>query len=197
MKWIGLTGGIASGKSLVAQYFRALGIPVVDADEVAKSVVKKDSPGLRSVVQRFGKEILDKNGELNREALGRKVFGKKQDLLDLEKIIHPLVQQEVLGQRRDLETKGYDLAVYDVPLLFEKNIPGFDAIIVVNSTLDLQKKRIRERNQWSDTEIEQRIQAQLPLSEKIKKADYVIENIASKEELKQKVVDLLAQIQNK
>jgi len=120
MKWFGLTGGIASGKSSVSQILKNEGFAVVDADAIAREVVEAGSPGLSAVKTHFGTEILKPDGSLDRKKLGQVVFGHPEKLLQLESILHPLVKQETLRQRNDHQAKGRDFVFYDVPLLFEK-----------------------------------------------------------------------------
>lgn len=120
MKWIGLTGGIASGKSTVAQLLRDAQIPVIDADEIARGVVAQGGEGLTKVVSHFGQQILNSDGSLNRKKLGQKVFGRPEELRVLENILHPLVKAETTRRRQSLEQQNLPVAIYDVPLLFEK-----------------------------------------------------------------------------
>lgn len=197
MKWIGLTGGIASGKSTVSKILQDLGLPIVDADQIAKKVVDPGQPGLQKVVSHFGKEILKSDGSLDRKKLGQMVFGKPKQLLELENILHPLIKAETLKQRQEFEKQGKAFAFYDVPLLFEKNLENqFDAIIVVTSSEDLQKSRMKARDLLSDEEIANRLKSQIPLSIKIGKATWVLKNDGTLEELKQATLELLKKIQS-
>jgi dephospho-CoA kinase len=194
MKWIGLTGGLGTGKSTVAQILKSEGLPVLDADEIAKSVVRAGTPGLKSVIDHFGTEFLNSSGELDRQKMAQLVFSKPDTLLKLEAIIHPLVQAEVLRIRKDEEKKGMPMAFYDVPLLYEKNIKGFDAVVVVVAPPDVQMERLKKRNNWSEAEISNRLKNQLALDKKAAQADYVIVNDGSMEHLKKQVKDLLGKI---
>ena len=197
MKWIGLTGGLGTGKSTVANILRELGWSVLDADHIAKAVTAAGASGLRSVIQRFGNDFLKANGELNREKLSKEVFSNPETLAELEKIIHPLVQAEVERQKDLEKTKGSVVVFYDVPLLFEKNISGFDAVVVVVCSEEVQKQRIKDRNKWSEIEISNRLKNQLPLSEKVKKAEHVIQNNGSLRDLKVEVERLVSQLKLK
>ncbi len=192
MKWIGLTGGLGTGKSTVAKILREFGCVVLDADRMAADVITSGTTGLRSVVQRFGNDFLLSNGQLDRKKMSREVFGNPEALSDLEAIIHPLVKVEVERHKELEKRKGSDLLFYDVPLLYEKNISGFDAVVVVASSYENQKLRIRQRNPWSEDEINNRLKSQLPLSQKIQKANYVIFNDGTLENLKIEVEKLLA-----
>ena len=195
MKWIGLTGGIASGKSTVAKIFKQRGLPVVDADEVARLVVQLGSEGLSEVVSHFGKDVLSSDGNLQRKALGQKVFQDPAQLKKLESILHPLVKKNVHEQRQALKAQGFSCAIYDVPLLFEKSMEKeFDAVIVVTSTLDLQKQRMKNRDGLSDQNIENRLRAQFQLSEKEKRAHFVVHNHGSLQDLEKQVTELIEKL---
>lgn len=192
MHWYGLTGGLGTGKSTVSQFLRKQGVPVVDADRIAREVVEKGSTGLSQLTQAFGPGILNQSGELDRQKMASLVFSEPKKLELLESIIHPLVQQEVRSQRQWLSDQHYSWAVYDVPLLFEKNLKSqFDGIILVTCDEDQQWARIRVRNAWNDEEIRKRLQAQVPLKEKIRQSDHVIENNGSLEDLEKKVAALV------
>ena len=191
MKWIGLTGGLGTGKSTVANILREQGYVVLDADSLAKQVIAAGTPGLRSVIQKFGRSFLLSNGELNREKMSQEVFATLKSLEDLERIIHPLVKVEVQKQKDAELHKGTPFVFYDVPLLYEKKISDFDAVLVVASSEENQKLRIRKRNHWSENEINQRLKNQIPLAQKIQKADYVIYNDGSLENLKSEVEKVL------
>ena len=194
MRWIGLTGGLGTGKSTVAKILREQGFPVFDADEVAKAVVRAGTPGLKLVVKEFGQDYLNRDGELNRSKLAQLVFSKPETLLKLEAIIHPLVQEEVQKLRDHHKSQGHKIAFYDVPLLFEKKLKGFDAVVVVTASPENQRERLLARNSWSDEEIQRRLRNQVPLAEKIDQADYVINNDGTVEELKAAVTDLLKKL---
>lgn len=194
MKWIGLTGGLASGKSTVARMLRERGYPVIDADEISRQVVARGTVGLSKILSQFGADLMLPSGELDRRGLGRKVFGDQTARLQLEAIIHPLVQNEVARLRTDYMKQGHRLAFYDVPLLFEKNIPGFDATIVVSAPADLQRTRMRGRDGLSEDEITARLASQLPMSEKEKKATHVLINSSTLENLEKALEDLLPKL---
>lgn len=192
MKWIGLTGGLASGKSTVARLLRSRGYPVIDADELAKDVVGPGTPGLRQVIQEFGADVQGPDGSLDRRALGRKVFGFPEKLLRLETIIHPLVQAEVNARRKAFASQGFRLAFYDVPLLFEKKLTGFDAVVVVTATEEVRRQRIKLRDNLTDEEIERRLASQIPMGEKERQATHILENHGDVKELENQVDRLLA-----
>lgn len=174
---IGLTGGIASGKSTVSQMIKEKGIRVVDADIIAKEAVSKGSPALHQIVQTFGEEVLLPNGELNRQQLGAIIFSDEEKRKKLNAIVHPEVRKEMLKQRDEGVSNQETFVVLDIPLLFESKLEGLvDRIIVVYTTPDLQLSRLMNRNDLSEEEALNRIHSQQSLEEKCQKADRVIEN---------------------
>ncbi|MCB0391078.1 MAG: dephospho-CoA kinase [Bdellovibrionales bacterium] len=188
MIWIGLTGGIATGKSTVSNLLREMGYPVVDADALAHKSLEKDSECYKQVVKIFGSSILDENLQIDRKKLGKIVFSNKVDLTKLENIIHPYVQKMALEIRREYESTGHKLAFYDVPLLFEKELQGnFDKTMLVYAPIDLQKERIINRDKLTDQDVDLRIAAQIPIDDKKTMADIIIENTGSLADLKQEL----------
>lgn len=177
IKVFGLTGGIGSGKSTTAGFFRERGVPIVDADELAREAVAPGSAGLAQVVEAFGPQILGADGGLDRKQLGSQVFADAEARKRLNAITHPIVRQ--LSQERfaALDRQGVTLAGYDVPLLFEV---GLDAvlrpIVVVVAREAVQLERIVERDGLSEAAARERMAAQMPLGEKQKRADYVLFN---------------------
>ena len=171
---------------------------MIDADRLAREVVEKGSIGLERVVQVFGPEILDSAGELDRNKLSKIVFSNPDKLKKLESIIHPLVQEAVRQQKNWLKDQDCPWAVYDVPLLFEKNLKNqFDGIILVTSTEQQQFERVKKRNGWNDEEIQKRLSAQIPISEKIKQSDFVIDNQGTLKDLEKKVATLVQLLNDK
>lgn len=174
---IGLTGGIASGKSTVSQMIKEKGIRVVDADIIAKEAVSKGSAALHQIVQTFGEEVLLPNGELNRQQLGAIIFSDEEKRKQLNAIVHPEVRKEMLKQRDEGVSNNETFVVLDIPLLFESKLEGLvDRIIVVYTTPELQLSRLMNRNDLSEEEALNRIHSQQSLEEKCQKADRVIEN---------------------
>lgn len=196
MKWIGITGGIATGKSAVTKIIQDLGLVVIDADVLAREVVEKGSFGFRALVQIFGDQIVSSDGVLQREELGKIIFQDGKARLILEKILHPLIQWRALQEKMVLEAQGHKIAFYDAALIFEKDLSSkFDSVIVVKTDFDIQKKRLMERSKISEAEAEKRIAAQLSLEEKIKKAHYVIDNNDDLKKTRIQIKDLLEKFQ--
>lgn len=174
---IGLTGGIASGKSTVSQMIKEQGIRVVDADVIAKEAVAKGTPALQQIVQTFGEDVLLPNGELNRQQLGAIIFSDEEKRKQLNAIVHPEVRKEMLKQRDEGVSQQETFIFLDIPLLFESQLESLvDRIIVVYTTPELQLSRLMNRNDLSEEEALNRIHSQQSLEEKCKKADRVIEN---------------------
>lgn len=192
MKWLGLTGGIACGKSTVSRKLMEQAFPVIDADQIAKEVVKAGSAGLKSITREFGEEMLLEDGSLDRRKLGQKVFGNPDLLHKLEAITHPLIREETRRQRRNYEDLGTPLVIYDIPLLFEtKAQDQFDKIIVVSCTREQQRERLRRRNNLSEEEIEMRIASQIPIKFKEEEADFVLYNNKDEQHLIKEVERLV------
>lgn len=191
----GLTGGIGSGKSSVAALLRERGVPVVDADELAREVVAPGSSGLGQVVAAFGPEMLAEDGSLDRKRLGSLVFADGELRKRLNAITHPLVRK--LSQQRfaELARRGVTLAGYDVPLLFEVGLDAaFRPIVVVAASEAKQLERVAGRDGLAAEAVRARIAAQLPLDEKKKRADFVLENDGTLAELAAQVELLLPKL---
>ena len=185
---IGLTGGIASGKSSAARALSALGVVVVDADQVAREVVDKGSDGLREVVAAFGAEVLTPDGSLDRERLAARVFGDEQARKRLQAITHPRIAQRSAERIAAAQASATPYVVYDAPLLVEVGAHrGLDALIVVAAAEALQVARARARDGMDEAQARQRIAAQLPLARKIEVADYVLQNDGTLQALEQQV----------
>lgn len=195
MRWIGLTGGIATGKSTVARLLRALGAPVVCADELSRAAVRRGAEGFEETVAAFGPGVVGPDGELDRRALGARVFSDPSARARLEAIIHPRVRAEQRRLRAEAEKSGAPIGFYDVPLLFEKNLEGdFDATVAVLCSEAAQLERLVARDGWSIEEAKKRIASQLPLAEKRRRADHVIENDGSLADLERATRLLLAEL---
>lgn len=185
---IGLTGGIASGKSTVSEELRKLNIPIFDADEVSRNAVAKGSKGLAMVAEAFGQEYLTEEGELNRPKVSELVFSNKEALHTLEQIIHKIVWDAAEEFLEDCETKAVSVAVLDVPLLIECGWhTRVDKVWLVAITLQQQIERAMLRSGMTKEEVAARIKAQMSLEEKQKHADVVIDNSGALEQTLQQV----------
>lgn len=177
MKIIGLTGGIASGKSTVAQMLLQLGAPIFDADQASKDAVAKGSLGLEKVIQVFGQEYLSSQGELDRVKIAQLVFQDKQALKKLENIIHELVWQAAEDFLATAKAKGEAAVVLDVPLLIECDwYKSVDLVWLVAVSEQTQIERAMKRTKMTEQEVKARIAAQMSLEEKKKFADLLIDN---------------------
>lgn len=189
---IGLTGSIASGKSTVSLMFDDFNIPVIDADKIAREVVRPGEPALASIVKVFGKEILLEDGTLDRKKLGRIVFGDDEKREQLNSIVHPAVRKSMLERRDALIESGEKAVVLDIPLLFESKLESFvEKIIVVYVDKDVQLRRLMERDGYTRAEAERRIHVQMPVKEKARLADAVINNNGRKYETYQQLEQIL------
>jgi dephospho-CoA kinase len=194
---LGLTGGIASGKSTVANIFRELGARVVSADDLAREVVRPGSVTLQDIVARFGPEILDEAGNLNRRMMAERIFSNRGERSALNRITHPAIARLAARRFREMERAGARLIVYDAPLLFEAAAEGqVDAVLVVTIAPDRQLKRLMARNGLSRSEAMARIESQMPQQEKTARADFLIDNSGSVEETRQQVRALMARLEN-
>jgi dephospho-CoA kinase len=172
---VALTGGIATGKSYVRSRFEALGVPTIDADRLAREAVAPGSAGLSAVVRRFGPEVLDPAGALDRQRLGRIVFADPEARAVLEAIVHPDVRRATDAWFASLDPSRHPFAIADIPLLYEVGRDrDFDVVIVAACTPETQLRRVMARDHLSEAEARQRIAAQMPIAEKIRRADYVI-----------------------
>lgn len=191
---IGLTGSIGTGKSMIANKLRKMNIPVIDADIIAREVVEQGKPAYENIVTTFGKEVLHEDGTLNREKLGSIVFSNEKKRKQLNEIIHPEIRKEMEAQRQALIAKKERCIVLDIPLLFESNRSyELDKIIVVSTSPETQLKRVLERDQSTKEEALQRINSQIPVEEKERLADAVIDNNGTVEQSKEQLIDILKQ----
>jgi dephospho-CoA kinase len=197
MLWIGLTGGLGSGKSTVAEILRRRGHLVIDADELAHLALGQGQSAYNEIIQRFGREVIDAHGEIQRPALAKKVFGHAAELKALEDIIHPIVRRMARDRRKQAESRGLKWAFYDVPLLFEK-LPrsDFDVVVVVAANDEIRIQRAITRSGLNQEEVRSRLDYQMPLKEKVKLADFVILNEGSVVDLEGEVDGFLKKLSN-
>lgn len=189
---VALTGGIATGKSHVRAQFEALGVPTIDADRLARDAVAPGTAGLTAVVRRFGRDILDSSGGLDRRKLASIVFASDAARRDLEAIIHPEVRRLMDEWFASLDPRAHPIAIADIPLLYEVGREkAFDDVIVVACDPETQVRRVVERDHVSDAEARQRLAAQMPIEEKVRRADFVIRSDHSIEETNRRVREVL------
>ena len=189
---IGLTGSIASGKSTVANMLKENGLPIVDADVVARQVVEPGTPTLQKIAEAFGAEALTEDGAMNRQKIGSIIFHDEEKRKLLNSIIHPAIRQEMLRQRDEYLENGAKTVIMDIPLLFESQLQHFvEKILVVSVSEETQLKRLMERNQLAKEDAKARIASQLPLSVKEQGADAVINNDGTIEETAKQLENIL------
>ena len=190
---VGLTGGVASGKSTVSAILRELGAVVIDADVLAREVVARGTPGLAAVVAEFGEELLGPDGELDRAAMGRLVFADEQARRRLEAIVHPLVFERIVELEGAAPPDA--VVVHDIPLLAESGrADTFDAVLVVDAPRELQVARMVRDRGWSAEDADARIDAQASREDRLAIATHVIENSGSLEELRDRVERVYAEL---
>ena len=190
---VGLTGGVATGKSTVAKMFKQCGAVVIDADQLARDVVKPGMAAWRVIVTLFGTTVLNQDRSLDRQALGSIVFHNPKKRRQLERIIHPRVAREQQRLvRRIAKGKPRAVVIYEVPLLFEAGVDKrVDKIIVVTADRETQIARMKKRNHLSRTEAIRRIRSQMPLAKKIQQADHVLNGTLPRPSLRKQVGQLL------
>lgn len=173
---VGLTGGIATGKSFCLRRFADLGAPTLDADIVARAVVAPGTPGFAAVVSRFGADVVTADGSLDRPALARIVFADTAARHDLEAIVHPAVYAETVHWFASERDRGATIAIADIPLLYETGrVDRVDRIVVAYCPPEVQKQRLIARSGLLPDDAQRRIDAQLPIDEKRQRADFVID----------------------
>jgi len=173
----GLTGGLASGKSSVGARWKARGLPVIDADELAREIVAPGSAALQEIVRTFGKGILKKDGSLDRKRLADQVFADPDARKTLEAITHPRIVAAAMARASDLESQDEPLGCYEATLIVERSVAdNFRPMVVVSASERAQIARAMSRDKISEADARARLAAQLPLAEKAALADYVIDN---------------------
>ncbi|KRM54905.1 dephospho-CoA kinase [Lacticaseibacillus sharpeae] len=194
---LGVTGGIATGKSSIARELAALGFPVVDADSIARQVVAPGSPLLAAIATEFGAEVVDQDGTLNRPALAQLVFGHDAALGRLNALMQPAIRREFVRQLHAAVATGAEIVVGDVPLLFEQQYQEyFDGIVVAVADKEYQLERIMARDGLSQVQARHRIEAQMPLSSKVQQADFTVNTMGPEELRHVQVMQLVRHIKN-
>jgi dephospho-CoA kinase len=195
VKLIGLTGGIASGKTTVAKIMKRLGAAVVDADALSREVVEPGRHAWKAIVDTFGAEVLRSDQTLDRQKLRAVIFNNTTARKKLESIIHPRVRALAEERISQHAAAGYEIVVYEVPLLFEGNLHEWlRPVVLVACDTDVQKQRLRQRDRLTPGEAQKHIEAQMSLEEKRQLADYVIENDGDMESLERQVEAVLKRI---
>lgn len=194
---VGLTGGLATGKSSVARLFQDCGAIVIDADELAREAVQPGRPAWRDIVREFGKKVLQPDRALDRQTLGRIVFGNRTKLKKLGAIVHPRVAREQSRLMREIARKEPEaVIIYDAPVLIEAGAhKRMDKIIVVAADQQTQIKRLHNRSHLTRAEALRRIRSQMPLVQKVAMADYVIDGTLSFEQTKNEVQRIYAELE--
>jgi dephospho-CoA kinase len=195
VKLVGLTGGIASGKSTVAKILERLGAAVINADGLSREVVEPGKVAWQEIIDAFGTGVLQPDQTVDRQKLRAVIFSDRDGRKKLEAIIHPRVRALAEERIREHTVAGYAIIVYEVPLLFEVKLHEWlRPVILVACDLDTQRRRLQERDHLTQTEAQKHIDAQMSLAEKRRLADYVIENNGSLEELENQVKAILDKI---
>ncbi|SFV70872.1 Dephospho-CoA kinase [hydrothermal vent metagenome] len=186
---IALTGGIASGKSTVSKIFIDLGFEIIDADKIAHEILQRE---YLTIAKFFGHSVIQ-DKKVNRKALGAIIFDDKDKRKVLEDLLHPLIYEEIVIKSKALDKKKSCYFV-DIPLFFENKRYAIKKVLVVSISKDLQLERLMQRDNSSKEEAQKRINSQLPLSQKVQSADYVIENTATLRDLEEKCIMMKAEI---
>lgn len=189
---IGLTGSIGTGKSTIANKFKKLNIPVIDADIIAREVVEPNKEAYNEIVKAFGREILQVDETIDRKRLGEIVFSDDKKRKQLNDIIHPAIRKEMIKQRDEYVAVNERCVVLDIPLLYESKLAHFvEKVIVVSTSRENQLKRILQRDHITEEEALQRINAQIDVAQKAKWADAVIDNNGTIAESEQQLMEIL------
>ncbi|MDZ5472474.1 dephospho-CoA kinase [Bacillus sp. 31A1R] len=174
---IGLTGGIASGKSTISNMLKEKGIPVIDADVEARLAVEIGEPAYEEIVSYFGREILNEDHTIDRAKLGAIIFNNEEKRLKLNSIVHPAVRKHMTEKKEREIEKGSNIIVLDIPLLFESKLTYMvDKVLLVYVSEEVQLQRLMNRNQLTEDEATARVLSQMPLKDKLQLADAVIDN---------------------
>ncbi len=196
MAVVGLTGGIASGKSTVAARLRERGVPVVDADRVAREVVEPGQPALEAIRARFGEGVMQADGALDRGALGARVFADPVELAALNAIVHPAILRRVGERMEALRGEGHPFVVYEAALILENRLaPGLDALVVVIAEPEVQVERLMARNALDEAAARARLAAQTDNATRLAAADLVIENHGDVEALRARTDEVVEALQ--
>lgn len=192
---LGLTGGIATGKSTADSFFKKKKIPVVDADKIAHHIYDPVKPAYNAILTKFGQKLLDSEKRIDRKKLGQLVFADSVKLQQLNAIVQPFIYQEIDQQLNFYRKQSAEIVVLDAPVLYETNGQGrCDKVLVINLPYPMQLKRLMARNGLNEAAAKARIESQMPLAEKVARADYVVDNTGTIESLEDKLQQVLLQI---
>ncbi len=196
MPVIGLTGGVATGKTLVTDYLKSKGVVVIDADLLSREAVRVGEPAYKEFLDEFGSEFIHPDGTLHRKKLADLIFNSSEKRKKLEEIIHPRVYEAAWKKIRKIQVQSPDaLIVFSVPLLLEsRHEKEVDKVVLVYADESVQIQRLMERNGYTEEEARKRISAQMPIEEKKKRADFLIHNTGTKEETLRQVDALLSKL---
>lgn len=190
-KVIGLTGGIATGKSTVSKLLSEYGFKIVDADIASRKAVEKGSTALEQIKETFGDEAITSDGEMNRQYIGELVFNHPEKRLELNEIIHPIVRTIMEQEKQQYLQQGYDV-IMDIPLLFENDLQDtVDEVWLVYTSESVQIERLMKRNNLDLVQAKARVHSQISIDKKSRMADHVIDNLGSKSELETLLKQLL------
>ena len=193
-KIIGLTGGIASGKSTVSNWLISQGYPVIDADIAARRVVEPGMPALREITEAFGRDILLEDGTLDRKKLGAIIFSDEEKRQTLNAIVHPAVREWMRQETERAFSEGASVVIMDIPLLFESKLTHMvEETVLVYVSMETQLKRLMDRDGYSEADALARIHAQMPIDDKRKLADYIIDNNGPVSETIEQVKEIMKQ----
>ncbi|HKW73594.1 MAG TPA: dephospho-CoA kinase [Candidatus Dormibacteraeota bacterium] len=196
MKLIGLTGGVGSGKSTVAEMFRELGAAIVDADEATHSVYAPGTPGFDAIVAEFGSQYVH-DGEIDRRKLGELIFNDPFARKRLNAIVHPLVREWMATRTVEAVDAGAEIVIQDVPLLFENDLQGlFSSTVLVYASAETQVARLIQERGISRERAESMLASQMPIDEKRVLADYVIDNGGTREDTRRQVEEVWATVRS-
>lgn len=191
---VGITGGIATGKSLVANIIKDQKMPVIDADDIARQVVEPGEDAYLQIVEEFGLKIISQDQTLDRQKLAELVFNDSKKLAKLNQIVQPEIHQRIIEKLAEFQAKQTPIVFLEIPLLFENNYQDIlDKVWVVKLGADQQLQFLIERDHLTNQQAIARIENQIPLADKIKRADVVIDNSQSRDETKQTVIKLLSE----
>uniref|UniRef100_A0A182JIE8 Dephospho-CoA kinase domain-containing protein n=1 Tax=Anopheles atroparvus TaxID=41427 RepID=A0A182JIE8_ANOAO len=196
---VALTGGIASGKSTVSRIFRENGVPIIDADAIARKVVEPGRPAWHKIKATFGEAVFDADsGELNREALGRLIFDDVEKRRLLNEITHPEIHRIIYKEVIKSFFLGHNFVVLDLPLLFETRVMlhYIHKIITVTCEEDIQVTRLMDRSHYTEAEAKKRIKSQMPLEQKCEQSHFVIENSGTLRDTEEQTLQILSILQD-